>query len=77
MAGDELLGDGDAEQETDVEHARIAHALIADLRGLPPAEVPDALCRTCLTLQQPVAAGPTAVRYPSRPAAGLNGPRVT
>ncbi|MFF6878167.1 GAF and ANTAR domain-containing protein [Streptomyces sp. NPDC012474] len=50
MAGDDLLGGGDPEQEADVERARIAHALIADLRGLPPAEVPGALCRTCLAL---------------------------
>lgn len=50
MAGDDLLGGGDPEQEADVERARITHALIADLRALPPAEVPDALCRTCLEL---------------------------
>ncbi|MFD6173783.1 GAF and ANTAR domain-containing protein [Streptomyces coeruleorubidus] len=50
MSGDDLLGGGDAEQETEIERARIAHALIADLRGLPPVEVPDALCRTCLEL---------------------------
>ncbi|MEV1081465.1 GAF and ANTAR domain-containing protein [Streptomyces sp. NPDC050211] len=50
MAGDDLLGGGNAEQETDVERARIAHALIAGVQGLPPHEVPDGLCRTCVTL---------------------------
>ncbi|MFE6338814.1 GAF and ANTAR domain-containing protein [Streptomyces sp. NPDC057798] len=50
MPGDDLLGGGDAEQEIDVERARIAHALLAGVRGLPPAEVPDALCRTCVAL---------------------------
>jgi hypothetical protein len=36
MAGDDLLGGGNAEQDTDVERARIAHALIAGVRGLAP-----------------------------------------
>lgn len=50
VTGDELLGGGDAEQETDVQRARIARELIAVVRGLPPAEVPDALCRACMRL---------------------------
>ncbi|WP_246884896.1 GAF domain-containing protein [Streptomyces sp. GESEQ-4] len=50
MAGDDLLGGENAEQDTDVERARIAHALIAGVRGLPPHEVPDGLCRTCVAL---------------------------
>jgi hypothetical protein len=50
MAGDDLLGGGDAEQEADVERARIAHELIAGVRGLSPHDVPDALCRSCVTL---------------------------
>ncbi|HSX99374.1 MAG TPA: GAF and ANTAR domain-containing protein [Streptomyces sp.] len=56
MADDELLGGGNADQETDVERARIAHALIAAVRGLSPPEVPTALCRACVTLL-PVASG--------------------
>jgi hypothetical protein len=50
MADDEPLGGGDADQETDVERAGIAHELVAAVRGLPPPEVPAALCRTCVTL---------------------------
>lgn len=50
MAGDDLLGGGDAEPETEVQRARIAHELVAAVRGLPPAAVPEALCRTCVTL---------------------------
>ncbi|MFG2732234.1 hypothetical protein [Streptomyces canus] len=50
MSGDDLLGGGDAEEETDIERARIAQRLIADVRGLPPQEVPDALCRACVGL---------------------------
>ncbi|MFD9116456.1 GAF and ANTAR domain-containing protein [Streptomyces bottropensis] len=56
MADDELLGAGNAGQETDVERARIAHELIAAVRGLPPSDVPAALCRACVTLL-PVASG--------------------
>jgi len=56
MAGDGLLGDGDAEQEADVERARITHELIAGVRGLAPSDVPDALCRSCVTLL-PAASG--------------------
>jgi len=50
MSGDDLLGGGDAAGETDIERARIAHRLIAAVRGLPPPEVPDALCRACVGL---------------------------
>ncbi|MEU9916222.1 GAF and ANTAR domain-containing protein [Streptomyces sp. NPDC051001] len=42
--------DGDARQETDVERARITQELIAGMSGLPPPEVPAALCRTCIRL---------------------------
>ncbi|MFF0204530.1 GAF and ANTAR domain-containing protein [Streptomyces sp. NPDC005017] len=56
MTGDGLLGGGDAEQEMDVERARIAHALIAAIRGTPLAEVPRALCHACLALL-PAASG--------------------
>ncbi|MET7655121.1 MULTISPECIES: GAF and ANTAR domain-containing protein [unclassified Streptomyces] len=50
MSGDDLLGSGDAGEDTDIERARIAHRLIAGVRGLPPQEVPDALCRACVGL---------------------------
>lgn len=43
-------GDGDSGQETDVERARIIRELIAGMSGLPPPEVPAALCRTCARL---------------------------
>jgi hypothetical protein len=43
VTDDEMLGGGDAEQESDVRRARIARELIAVVRGLPPAEVPE-LC---------------------------------
>ncbi|MEV6500855.1 GAF and ANTAR domain-containing protein [Streptomyces prunicolor] len=56
MAGDDMLGGGDAEQEADAERARIAHELIAGVRGLAPSDVPDALCRSCVTLL-PAASG--------------------
>ncbi|MEU9955177.1 GAF and ANTAR domain-containing protein [Streptomyces sp. NPDC050982] len=56
MTGDEMLGGGDAEQETEVRRARIARELIAVVRRLPPAEVPDALCRACMGLL-PVVSG--------------------
>ncbi|MFF5363649.1 GAF domain-containing protein [Streptomyces scabiei] len=39
-----------------MERARIAHELIAAVRGLSPPEVPTALCRTCVTLL-PMATG--------------------
>lgn len=50
MSGDDLLGGGDAGEETDIERARIAQRLIAGVRGLPSQEVPDALCRACVGL---------------------------
>lgn len=50
MSGTDPLGGGDAEEETDVERARIAQRLIAGVRGLPPQDVPDALCRACAGL---------------------------
>ncbi|WP_449488690.1 GAF and ANTAR domain-containing protein [Streptomyces canus] len=53
MSGDDLRGGGDAEEETDIERARIAQRLIAGVRGLPPQEVPDALCRACVGLLPP------------------------
>ncbi|MET7475975.1 GAF and ANTAR domain-containing protein [Streptomyces sp. NPDC005648] len=56
MAGDELLSGGDAEEDLDVERARIAHEFIAAVRGTPPADVPQALCHACLSLL-PVASG--------------------
>ncbi|MEV6113567.1 GAF and ANTAR domain-containing protein [Streptomyces sp. NPDC052109] len=56
MTGDDVLGDGDAEQKTDVQRAHIAHELIAAVRGLAPARVPEALCQTCVALL-PVASG--------------------
>jgi GAF domain-containing protein/ANTAR domain-containing protein len=45
-----LGGGGDAGEETDIERARIAQQLIAGVRGLPPQDVPDALCRACAGL---------------------------
>ncbi|WP_406456647.1 GAF and ANTAR domain-containing protein [Streptomyces sp. NBC_01622] len=59
MAGDDLLGGGDAEQEADIERARIAHGLIAGVSGLSPSDVPHALCRSCATLL-PAASGLSA-----------------
>ncbi|MEU9474490.1 GAF and ANTAR domain-containing protein [Streptomyces sp. NPDC048191] len=56
MAGDDLLGDGNADQETDLERARIAHELIAAVRDLAPSKVPESLCRACVTLL-PAASG--------------------
>jgi hypothetical protein len=56
MADDYPGGGEDAERETDRERARIAHELVAGARGLPPSELPDALCRICATLL-PVASG--------------------
>ncbi|CBG75040.1 putative regulatory protein [Streptomyces scabiei 87.22] len=56
MADDELLGGPDADQGTDPERARIAHELVAAVRGLSPPEMPAALCRTCVTLL-PMATG--------------------
>ncbi|MER7838172.1 GAF and ANTAR domain-containing protein [Streptomyces sp. NPDC096040] len=50
MSGDDLLGGGDAEDDTDVERARVAHELTAAVRGRSPVEVPDALCRACVVL---------------------------
>ncbi|MET9762831.1 GAF and ANTAR domain-containing protein [Streptomyces sp. NPDC006372] len=50
MARDHGLGDGDAEQETRVRRARIARELIVGVRGLPPSDVPEALCRACSAL---------------------------
>ncbi|KUN15104.1 hypothetical protein AQI96_02590, partial [Streptomyces canus] len=55
MPGDEPLGGGDAEQETDVERSRIVSELIAGLSGLSPSEVPGALCRHCVALLPEVA----------------------
>ncbi|MFJ6087811.1 GAF and ANTAR domain-containing protein [Streptomyces sp. NPDC092369] len=43
-------GDGDAEVGAETERARIAHELIAGVREMPPSEVPDALCRACVSL---------------------------
>ncbi|WP_200301717.1 GAF and ANTAR domain-containing protein [Streptomyces adelaidensis] len=56
MAGDDVLGGGDAEQETEFERARIAHELISAVRGTPPSEVPDALGHACISLL-PAASG--------------------
>ncbi|MEW2048188.1 GAF and ANTAR domain-containing protein [Streptomyces sp. NPDC005476] len=54
MAGDEGAGDhvpgGDAEPETDVQRARIAHQLVAAVHGQPPDRMPDVLCRACTAL---------------------------
>jgi hypothetical protein len=55
MPGDELLGGGDAAQETDVERSRILSQLIAGVSGLSPSEAPAALCRTCVALLPEVA----------------------
>ncbi|QNP75392.1 GAF and ANTAR domain-containing protein [Streptomyces roseirectus] len=48
--------DHDAEEALDAERARVAHELIAGVRGLPAAEVPEALCRACVSLL-PAASG--------------------
>ncbi|MFJ9098719.1 GAF and ANTAR domain-containing protein [Streptomyces sp. NPDC102405] len=50
MSGDDLLGGGDSEQDTDVERSRIVSELIAGVKGLPPSEAPGALCRNCVAL---------------------------
>ncbi|MFI1210062.1 GAF and ANTAR domain-containing protein [Streptomyces sp. NPDC020802] len=50
MPDDDELSSEDAEQETLVRRARIARELIDSVRGLSPADVPDALCRACMTL---------------------------
>lgn len=50
MADDEELVGGDAEEETLARRARIARELIVNVRGLPTAKVPDALCRACVKL---------------------------
>lgn len=47
MSGDTESGGGDVERDTHFRRARIARELIAAVRGLPAAEVPAALCRTC------------------------------
>ncbi|MFD5806868.1 GAF and ANTAR domain-containing protein [Streptomyces sp. NPDC127020] len=43
-------GGGDADEEVQLQRARIARELIGRVRGLPPADVPHALCRACITL---------------------------
>ncbi|MEX3105491.1 MULTISPECIES: GAF and ANTAR domain-containing protein [unclassified Streptomyces] len=48
--------DWNAEEELDVERARVTSELIAGVRGLPASEVPEALCRACVSLL-PVASG--------------------
>ncbi|GAA3893105.1 GAF domain-containing protein [Streptomyces lacrimifluminis] len=50
MVDDDEFGSGDAEQETRARRARITRELVENVRGLPPAEVPDALCRACVKL---------------------------
>ncbi|MEV0981539.1 GAF and ANTAR domain-containing protein [Streptomyces sp. NPDC049915] len=50
VAGDGAFEDDDYERQTDARRARVARELIVGVRGLPPAEVPDALCRACMTL---------------------------
>lgn len=49
VTGDAFGGD-DYEGETDAKRARIARELITGVRGLPPAEVPEALCQACVEL---------------------------
>ncbi|MEU3844678.1 GAF and ANTAR domain-containing protein [Streptomyces sp. NPDC028635] len=49
VTGDGADEDDDREQRT-ASRGRVARALVAGVRGLPPAEVPDALCRTCTEL---------------------------
>ncbi|MFF6992937.1 GAF domain-containing protein [Streptomyces sp. NPDC010273] len=70
MAGDDLVGGGDAEQNADVERARIAHELIAGVRGLSPPDVPGALCRRCVTLL-PAASGLSASVLADGPDTGV------
>ncbi|MEV4225666.1 GAF and ANTAR domain-containing protein [Streptomyces bobili] len=55
VGGDAGFGGGDAEEETDLRRARIARELITAVRGLPPEEVPEALCRSCAALLPSVA----------------------
>ncbi|MGW2824002.1 GAF domain-containing protein, partial [Streptomyces sp. NPDC001443] len=50
MTDDGLPGDEDAEQETEARRALITRELVDAVRGLPPADVPEALGRTCGTL---------------------------
>ncbi|MFG2459138.1 GAF and ANTAR domain-containing protein [Streptomyces sp. NPDC048523] len=50
MPGDDLLGGGDAEQESNLERSRITGELIAGMSGLSPSEMPAALCRNCVAL---------------------------
>ncbi|KQV94341.1 hypothetical protein ASD08_15150 [Streptomyces sp. Root369] len=66
MSGDDLRGGGDAEEETDIERARIAQRLIAGVRGLPPQEERAALdvVAACGFLRSP-SASPTSTRQPS------------
>ncbi|MGW7257398.1 GAF and ANTAR domain-containing protein [Streptomyces sp. NPDC054834] len=42
-----VAGDEDADLEADAWRARIVGELVVGVRGLPAAEVPDALCRVC------------------------------
>ncbi|MET9506027.1 GAF and ANTAR domain-containing protein [Streptomyces sp. NPDC006622] len=55
MGGDAGYDGGDAEKETDLRRARIARELVDAVRGLPPQEVPEALCRACAALLPGVA----------------------
>ncbi|MER6212396.1 GAF and ANTAR domain-containing protein [Streptomyces sp. NPDC001642] len=50
MPRDDAQGGEDAGEGTGAERARIAHELVAGVQGMPPGEVPDALCRTCVSL---------------------------
>lgn len=50
MSGDDSRGRGDADEGAEFERARIAHRVIAGVRGVPPSGVPGALCRTCVSL---------------------------
>ncbi|MET7683412.1 GAF and ANTAR domain-containing protein [Streptomyces sp. NPDC005423] len=60
MGGDDPQGaprdGGDAQEETAAERTRIARELIAGVRGMSPSQMPNALCRTCVSLL-PVVSG--------------------
>ncbi|MGW2823744.1 GAF and ANTAR domain-containing protein, partial [Streptomyces sp. NPDC001443] len=62
MAGDDPAGGRDAEQETEARRALIVREIVDALRGLPPDEAPEALCRTCMMLLPAVSGLSVSVR---------------
>ncbi|MBK3564849.1 GAF and ANTAR domain-containing protein [Streptomyces sp. MBT62] len=50
MVGGDPQSGGGAEEASGIERARIAHELVAGMGRVPSAEVPDVLCRTCVSL---------------------------